>query len=487
MLKFLKNSYSKTLFLYTFIVLLSLIIRCWYGYYSWYIRDQARIFDLGFKLFNENILPIHGSPVVYVDSVLPGSLQGILAAFPLFFSAGNPYGIICFAQIINLISCIILALIYSRIFNKLNKLFIFFFIVLNPMNIIYSYAWNPSFLILFTTLFFLGIYKVIENKDSNLGNYLLYFPILFMLQLNLQFLIYPVLISILFFKKMIKIPKFSIFSLAVLPGFIFLLPYLIDKFSNKSKPVNNWNLNGNFLDSINFNFENIFSYFHILIRLISFSASEVTRNINKEYLFNSPLLLPFFIFSIIITVFIIVFSALFYLYKNAWKSLILNTTKFKIEDKFNFVLITIPIITTILFVFSITPPSTHKIWSLFPFSFYPLFFMINKMKQNKTTQNKNEFLLPKNLIPKLNAFYVSKLNNYFIFIIPSFYFSTILFGCLSATKVPINYSYVVEKSETFCKNEDKEYIKNILLDEKKAKKEEDYTFSLLCQYWDNLK
>lgn len=487
MLKFLKNSYSKTFFLFTLIVLLSLIIRCLYGYHSWYIRDQARIFDLGFKLFSENILPVHGSPVVYVDSVLPGSLQGILAAFPLYFSFGNPFGIICFVQILNLISCIILALIYSKIFNKINKLFIFFFIVLNPMNIIYSYAWNPSFMILFTTLFFLGIYKVIENKESNIGNFLLYFPILFMLQLNLQFLIYPVLLIILFLKKIIKIPKFSVFSLAVLPGFIFLLPYLVDKLSNKSKPVNNWNLNGNFLDSITFNFENIFSYFHVLIRFISFSASEITRNINKEYLFNSAFLIPFFIFSIIITIFIIAFSALFYLNKNVWKSIILNKAKFKTEDKFNFILIVIPIITTILFVFSITPPSTHKIWSLFPFCFYPLFFMINKIKQKENPNYENHFLLPNKLISKLRILNTTKINNYYIYVIPIFYFSTLLFGCLSATKVPINYSYVMERSKTFCKNEDREYIKNILINEKKAKKEEDYTFSLLCQYWDNLK
>ena len=315
MLKLLKNSFSNNLLQYFIIIFSSLIIRCWYGYNSWYIRDQARIFDLGFKLYNDNILPLHGSPVVYVDSVLPGSLQGILAAIPLYFSNGSPFGIICFVQILNLISCIFLAVIYGKIFNNLNKLFIFFFIVLNPMNIIYSYAWNPSFMILFTTLFFYGIYKVINNKESKLGNFLLYFPILFLLQLNLQFLIYPVLILILIIKKIINIPKLSVFSLAVIPGFIFLLPFISDKFSKKTSHVNNWNLNGDFLDSINLNFENIFSYFHVLIRFISFSASEITRNINKEYLFNSPFLLPFFAFSCIITIIIIIFSALFYLNK----------------------------------------------------------------------------------------------------------------------------------------------------------------------------
>lgn len=483
----LNQFFTKKHLAYAIIFLISLVIRIIYGYHSWYIRDQARVFDLGFKLYHDNIIPIHGSPIVYVDSVLPGSLQGILSAIPLYFSQGHPFGIIIFVQLLNLISCIILAFIYFNIFKNINKIVIFSLIVFSPMNIIYSYGWNPSFMIIFTSLFILGLYKVFNDKKSFIGNFLLYFPLLFLLQLNLQFIIFPAILVILLFKKLIKFPSVKVIITSFLPGFIFLLPFIVNKLSAHSQTSNNWNLHGNFFDSININIENIFSYFHILLRFLSFSSGEITRNINKEYLFNNYHLLPYFIISIIISVIIILVGLFFFLNKKNWEIFKKKEAQFNFYDKFNFTIIIIPFITAILFVFSITPMSTHKIWSLFPFSFYPLFFMLEKYKSTGYLFKENEFVFFNFFTKKIDKIkvllnYLQKTSIIYIYLA-----CTLLYGCICASQIPINFSYVMEKSRSFCTKENSKYINDVITNEKNALKEEDYTFSLLCQYWESLK
>ncbi len=483
----LNHFLAKKYLIYLLLSLISLIIRIIYGYQSWYIRDQARVFDLGFKLYHDNIIPIHGSPIVYVDSVLPGSLQGILSAIPLYFSQGHPFGIIVFVQLLNLVACIILAFIYSNIFKNINKIVIFTLIVLSPMNIIYSYGWNPSFMIIFTSLFMLGLYKVSTDKKSFMSNFLLFFPLLFLLQLNLQFVIFPAILVVLFLKKLIKFPSVKVIIASFLPGFIFLIPFLANKISSHNQVSNNWNLNGNFFDSVNIHIENIFSYFHILLRFISFSSGEITRNIDKEYLFSNYHLLPYFLISIVASILIITIGITFFLNKKIWSVFKKKEQEFNIYDKFNFTIITIPIVTTFLFVFSITPMSTHKIWSLFPFSFYPLFFMLEKYQSTGLLFKEKELIFLNFMHNKINKLkiiieYIQKPNIAFIYIA-----CTLLYGCICASKIPINFSYVMEKSKDFCTLENAKYINDVIKNEKNAIKEEDYTFSLLCQYWDNLK
>jgi hypothetical protein len=482
MLKYKNYSYFATIFI------VSLSVRLIYGYYSWYIRDQARIFDLGFSIFKYHNIPIHGSPVVYSDSLLPGSLQGILASIPLFISNGNPYSIIVFVQVLNLIACVIIAKTYSNIFEKIDKKFIFAFILLNPMNIIFSYAWNPSFMIIFTSLFFLGLQKVFKNKNDQFGLFLIYFPHLLLLQLNLQFLILSVLLVVLIIKRIISFPSIKILSISIMPGIVTLTPYVLDKVFLSSIGNNSWNLKGNIFENIQFHPENLISFFHVTARFLSFSTGEVSRNLGHGFIASTPLIWPFFIIGMLGSIFIFIFSILFYLSKNHWLVILKSENKLDIFQKMDFFLLLLPIITTLLFLFSITPPTTHKIWSLFPFCFYPFFRSINYL----TNENNIEFPIFFQKIKRIVE--IKYFKNIFVFfrynikkIITLYITSTLLYSCFGGSLISTNYAYIIKNSKIFCSETPRDKIQNIIKNEYDVNREEEYTFSLLCEYWESQK
>ena len=456
-------------FYFFFISALSLLTRAVYSYHSWYIRDQARVFDLGFQIYHNHILPIQGSPIVYTNSLLPGSLQAILASIPLYLSGGNPFSIILFVQFLNFISCLIIYKIFSNLFINLNKYYLFPFIVLNPMNIIFSYGWNPSFIIIFSSLFFLGLVKVCDNRNSKIGLFLVFFPHLLIMQLNLQFLILAVLTFVLILRKIIPLPPFRILILSIFPGMLTLFPFILNRIFHQNISGNNWNMNGNIFSNIQFHFKNLFSYFHVLARFLSFSTGETTRNLGHHYIKMHPEMWLFFMIGMIGTAFIFVTAVLFYIDKNKWKIFFKSTQSMLLLEKLDLILLYIPIIASVLFIFSVTPPTTHKIWSLFPFCFYPFF---------RVLCSDNVFLLA--FKRKFQFIYSNQSK-----IIPIYIASVLIYSSIGGTTIPTNFSQIYKESKIFCNTESEKEIGNYLNQLDNSTKE--YTMSLMCQYWNSNK
>lgn len=449
-----------------FIIGISFIIRCIYGYFSLYNCDQTRVFDLGYQIYKFHILPTQGSPVVYTNSLLPGSLQSILAAIPLYFSGGHPFSIIVFAQILNLISCIIIYKIYNTLFPSISKYFMLAFIVLNPMNIVWSYGWNPSFMILFSTLFFLGVVKIIHNKYDKFALFLVLFPHLLILQLNLQFLILAVALIILIFRKIIPMPSFKILFYSLIPGIITFLPYAKEKIFGQHIKTNNWNMNGNLLGNIDLNFSNILSYPHILARFISFSTGETTRSLGEGFIKNHIWIYPFLILGMLGVTFIFIIAAFFYLDKNKWACFFNNTLKFTTFEKLDLVLIYLPIISTFLFVFSVTPPTTHKIWIMFPFCFYPFFRILTQYEYKIKSILYSVSIVLYRIRFKLFAIYL---------------FCALLYSTIGAAYLQPNFANVYKGSVNFCKAKSLQDVNEVLKTVDPGSKE--YAMAMLCQYW----
>lgn len=460
---------------FVFIFISSFVIRAIYAYYSWYIRDQARVFDLGYKIYKYHILPIQGSPVVYTNSLLPGSLQAILASIPLYFSGGHPYSIILFVQLLNLFACLIIYNIYRNLFHTINKYFMFSFIILNPMNIIYSYGWNPSFIIIFSSLYFLGIAKLCQNKNSKLGLFLALFPHLLILQLNLQFLILVILTIVLLIRKIIPVPSFKMLILSALPGIITLSPMIVEKLFYKRGVDANWNLNGNLFDNVKLHFENIFSYFHIVARFLSFATGETTRNLGEGFIKHHPQIWLFFLIGMIGTAFIFFMSIFFYLDKSKWRVFFKDIASLSALEMLDCVLIYLPIIATILFVFSVTPPTTHKIWSLFPFCFYPFFRVLSQASvinfHNTQLHVRGSWL--KNNYSKL---YQNRFKLFSVYVL-----STLIYSTIGGTYIPTSFSEIFHESKNFCLlNKEEKLTKYLSLTDYSTK---EYTMALMCEYW----
>ena len=64
---------------------------------------------------------------------------------------------------------------------------------------------------------------------------------------------------------------------------------------------------------------------------------------------------------------------------------------------------------------------------------------------------------------------------------------TLLYGCICASQIPINFSYVMEKVDHSVQNSKNSKILMMSLLMKKCIKEEDYTFSLLLSFLGKLK
>lgn len=356
----------------------SLVIRIFFGLKTEFNADHLQIYNLGYDLYHNHIIPAYGAAVVYTDTKLLGSFQGFLAAIGLVFSKGNPYGLIYFVQLYNAFACLVIYFIYKNIFPKFNKYYLFVFIMFLPLNFMVSSAWNPAFIPLLSSLYLYGLLRILNHKTDFYSYFLLLFPHLLIFQLNLQFIILVGLTIILFCLKIIPIPKVKYVLLSQIPGLLFLIPTFIDKCKNISNITENITSQPDLIQNIQFHPERVFDFFQVLFKFISFGTGEMFRL--HYYPIHNYVVWPIFIFALSINAGLFLIGFLFYCRKETWdiKTGLKSSTTLQ---KLDFIVLIIPFLTTALFVFSVIKMKLHTIWILFPFAFYPIFRMIS-LKQS---------------------------------------------------------------------------------------------------------
>ena len=280
------------------------------------------------------------------------------------------------------------------------------------------------------------------------------------------------LVLLLMAKKIIPIPNFFVFIASQIPGIVTLLPTIHEKIMH-SPLTTSWSQNGNILNSVEFHPLNLFSYFHILARFISFSTGDVSHNLGTNFIFDHPWTWIFVACEYAGTAFIFCFSLCFFFSMSRWKLLSLKESQLSLYDKMDIIVLYAPVISAVLFVFSIAEMSSHKIWCLFPFCFYPFFRSLSLLSSNKI-KNKNVLIF-------FNKITQLKTNTLYLFT-GVFLGSSLLYTCVGATYLTTNFSFIYHHAQKFCQVTPKTLLNDIILNESHAKKEEDYTASLLCQY-----
>jgi hypothetical protein len=119
---------------------------------------------------------------------------------------------------------------------------------------------------------------------------------------------------------------------------------------------------------------------NVFLRLASFPTGETTRFIGNglgfggavSYINAHPWLWPMFLVGMLGSIYFVGGAVTFYFQKKQFKNPVATLVWLA------------PFFATLLFFFSIKPPSAHTIWILWPFAFYPLFWFIEKVRFQKT-------------------------------------------------------------------------------------------------------
>lgn len=370
--------------LFPFLGFLSLSLRIWFSRYTYLGTDELNLFEKALEFYLHGKLSTTGAAVVYSGTAIPGSLNTLLLAPGLYLSGGMPWGAGVWVAIVNFVSTLLIYQLCRKCFPRFRPLPLYSFILFAPWSICFTEIWNPSFLPLFSAIYFLSLYQLFEKPHHFWGWFGLAFSIPCMFQFHLSVVIFLFLTFFLFLSKLLRFRVFLSNLPAVICGFLVgslsFLPYFIETgsfgkifggsagvvFSNTIVYLES--VLGRFLDFPKF-----------FLRFLSFSTAETTRfiggggGVQKSYELISSwpwIWIPALI-SVLGSLWMIGMGLRFYL--NGFQNF-KRIFEQRLEDprkKFVFVTWIIPWITYLLFLFSIKGPSAHTFWVLLPISFYP--------------------------------------------------------------------------------------------------------------------
>lgn len=365
------------------LLIASLVIRCVYGYYSHYTEDEARMWQLGYELIQKKEWINHGMPIVYSNSLLPGSFQAIVASLPLWISA-SPFALIVFIQALNVLTSVMLYQWIVGLFSRFRNLLVFAFIIFSPWNILFSYAWNPSYMPFFAMVFVFGLTKVFQGKQVQWGLFLASMPLLLMMQLNFQALVLVLLLLCLLCVRLVPLPSILTLVSSQILSVLTLLPWFLYKLGYAALSEPTWGFIDPVKSNIQLNLQNILTAPHIFARLVTFASGHTVNRFEHGFLASYPVLLPFVIVGEVLSFLIIILGATFYFSLRRWR-LFGQVFSFRkketlsLYDRFDVICLLIPIIFTVLVLFSVTTFGVHSFLCAFFLSYYILFRRLEEL------------------------------------------------------------------------------------------------------------
>ena len=354
---------------------ISLIIRLFISFYgTWVGYDEINFYKTGLAFWNDFTIPPRGQVIVYTGAHIPGSLQPVLLGSLYFLSKGEFWIIPTFIAFINTFAAYLIYILYHELFPKFNKVALASFIALTPWSLANVKPWNPSFLPFLSIIFFIGLVRYLKDNSSTRASFLMTASMMAAFQFNLSaVLLFGIFFIGLAVKKRLPSIKGAILG-AMLPG-IFLIPLI---FAPKE------NVNSVF----QFNLDHLVYIFKVLTRSLGFITPELSHFFTKGRILGFPhyektiVSVILYSFSIICTLFILFHSIKFYSLRRLKCLLSFNWKDKNIYQKLDAILLVLPVMAGCSFIFSIKGPSSHTIWILYPFAFYPLLRIINESYPN---------------------------------------------------------------------------------------------------------
>lgn len=383
----------------TALILSLFLFRTLFGLSSeFWFDDELQIYLIGLKAYTTESWPFWGPDVVYTQTQIPGALQGLLIAIPLYILP-IPESPIIFLNVLSSASIVWFAFYLKRQINTLPMYFIIAWCMLLVWPMMYgTRVVNPSYVLVFAIPFFIGFFEALPKTTTNYlkpwqSFGLMGISITLLAQLHLSYVLIVALSGLAFLTYWLqkinittKAKPIVYFGVGLFIGALTLLPTLISGAPNSSVSSN-----------LQLNWQNYLNAPIILIRYLLFSSFEISyilggsNNQRMEFIKDQPLAIPFT--TILFTVgFVLIGLMLFYLLSK-------NNDKPQKELKKWFLISFI--LLYVSFFFSIKGPSSHTFYVLFPMS-----LMVSLQSINWLINKKPElFTFLRLLIPIAIVFY----------------------------------------------------------------------------------
>ncbi len=490
---------------YITLFIFSIFIRIIYGYYSHYTEDEARVWQLGYYVLKNSFPLNHGMPVVYTYSLIPGSFQSILSSIPLFISK-SPLSLIIFIQIINAFAQLFIYKWITTLFTEFKNIFTFIFIIFSPWSILFSYAWNPSFLPIFSIAYIWGVTSLFQEKERLIANefvggarsavykkakrytsdaatnrklicekshkffnyIVLLSPLFLTLQINLQVAPLILFTVFLFIFKILPKPSFLTIICSQIPAIITWLPWISYKLGRTPLDEPTWGFTHPVSQSIQLHLSYILDAPHLLLRLLSLVTGDTVNRFERGFLTQHKFIIPLVIIGEICSIIIILVSITFYFSKTRWKKLYViifhksDISTYHLLEKIDFICLLLPIFLIISSLFSVTTLGVH---SLLFIIFIPYYVFFRRVQE-------------------INLFNVMTLNKIFY----PYIFITLAYSLIGGASWRTTFNMVDKIAPHVCHGEDIENAlqkSGIIVKEEKVKGDLNYTASLLCPFYLN--
>jgi hypothetical protein len=357
-----------------FLVLI-LVLRTIYGLTTeiWE-TDELHTYLLGLQFYCKGSWPFFGPRVVYNAYYIPGALQSLLVGIPIFI-APFPESPIIFLNLLTFAALGFLCWYFEKRIPGLPRWLIWGLVMTLPWSVQFgTRVINPSYLLVFSILFFIGFFEMLPIYKEKLVRpaiscLMMGFALTCSMQIHLSWvLLLPFILTCLISglnKGLIRWKHIVLFLAGALAGLLTLLPTLILYGLSAYKGAGYY---------LSFQKEGLTNFFIILGRFLSFATYELVyfAGIPRDHLIEvreSPWMLPC---TLIVLVFgfiqLAFFIISFFMKRNQpdWKWI-------KWISFFSVVML------SAYFVFSRKGPSSHTFYILYPLALYYSMYCYQKI------------------------------------------------------------------------------------------------------------
>ncbi len=344
------------------------------GFAPWtdFSQDEREIYAAARDFTRTGVLPVTGSSVSQSGTRLPGSLLPLLVGVPIGLAGGSPLGAARAAAAWNFAAVVLLYRLYRGLFPGLPAAALAAFLFYAPWTIVYTSIWNPSWLPVFSALFFTGLVRLFRRPDDRAGAFLLGFAPVMALQLHLSFVLLPALAGTLLALRALRVPRPVPLLAGAAAGAVTLVPYLL-------APPPAANAAGGFLlPNVVLHPRHLLELPAILVRFLSFATGETFRvYANDEVAVLAALIrshawlaLPG-LAALAGSLWLYWQGARFYADGRRW-GLLRTVRSGSLLERLDVLALITPLVATLLFLFSLRRPAAQALWILMPLSFYPI-------------------------------------------------------------------------------------------------------------------
>jgi hypothetical protein len=347
--------------------LIPALIILWFGFRlvyglcsQFWLEDELQTYLIGLKFYSTRHFPYFGPDIVYTNSQIPGSLQGLMVGLPFYLLAipESPYILL---NLLSMFSLCVFAFYLQKRFPGVPLWFTWVWIFICPWAINYSaHIINPSYVLFGAILFFIGFFESIPKLSVGFVRVrtaflMMGFSLFWIYQFHMSWVLMLPFIAVAFWFQFRKDKlAFLYFFIGCAITAAFVIPtYVRYGFHSGS---------GGVQSNIVFNAGNLQEIGNLVMRMLSFATFELWHFIDfgdhpKWQFFTDHLwAAPFMGFGLIIGVL-----------QTVW--LFIAFFRRKASEEFNWmrlIMIAALLMTWFSFLFSVKAPSSHTFLILFP-------------------------------------------------------------------------------------------------------------------------